>query len=102
MQTFYKKPEEQECISVGCVPSASVAVEGGAFSLGVVCGGGCVCQGVTAWGCLPTGVCPVRVSVQWGCLPRGCLARGVSARGCVPHPPCENRIKDACEKITLL
>ena len=52
--------EEQECIPVGCVPSAAVAVPGG------VClpGGVSACQRVSAWQgragegvCLPRGVC---------------------------------------------
>ena len=39
--------KKQECIPVGCVPSAAVAFLGG------VCPGG-VCQGgVPAWECLP-------------------------------------------------
>ena len=38
---------EQECIPVGCVPSAAVAV----------CWMGVVCPGVSARGCLPGGVC---------------------------------------------
>ena len=52
---------QQECIPVGCVPSA--AIRGG------------VCAGVSAWGgCLPR-----------GCLPWGVYAQGVSARGvCIP------------------
>ena len=70
----------QECIPVGRVPSAAVAV----------------CWGR---GCLPAK----------GRLPRGWLSRGVSARGvCVskhalsqtPHPPV-NRMTDRCKNITF-
>ena len=72
--------QQQECIPVGCVPSAAVAAGGGwvypsmHWAGGVylsmhwaveVCpsihwvGGGGVCPGgVSAWGCLPRGVCP--------------------------------------------
>ena len=63
---------QQECIPVGCVPSAAVAV--------------CWGRGVSAWG---GGVCLV------GCLPRGVSAwRGVSGGGVCPegvsgrHPYC--------------
>ena len=63
----------QECIPVGCLPSAAVAVSGGWGGV-VRLGGGC-------WprGCLPGGVCP-------GGLPGGCLPRGVSVQGgCLPR-----------------
>ena len=64
---------QQECIPVGCVPSAAVAVCGGGGE--GVCPGGCVCPGE---GCVCPGVC----------LPRGCLPRaGVT-------PPCEQN--DRC------
>ena len=56
---------EEECIPVGCVPSATVAVSGGG-----------VCQGVGV--CLEKGACLPRrgrVYLGGGCLPR----RGVSA-----------------------
>ena len=58
---------EQECISVGCVPSAAVVISWG-------------------WGCLPRGclsgrgVCPGGVCLG-GCLLRGCLLREC---GCTP------------------
>ena len=54
--------DQQECIPVGCVPSAAVAVcRGGAWSL--------------SGGCLPGGVCPgAGVSARGrGCLTGGCL-----------------------------
>ena len=79
---------KQECIPVGCVPSAALAV---------CCGGGVSVQGVSALGgclprgdggvCLPGGICP-GVSA-WGCLPRGASApvhAGI-------HPPV-NRMTD--------
>ena len=58
---------KQECIPVGCIPPASVAV------LGVACLRGCLPRGVSAWGCLPRGA---------GCLPRG---GGVCLEGCLPR-----------------
>ena len=72
---------KQECIPVGCIPSAAVVVSG---------------EGVSSLegGCLPKleGVCPggdcLGVSAQGGvCLPRGvCVPKEVSARGCTPSP----------------
>ena len=70
----------QECIPVGCVPSAAVAVS---WREGCLPGGGVVCPG----GVSAQGVCP-----GWGCLAGvvsawegGMSAWGVSAR----HPlPC--------------
>ena len=60
----------QECIPVGCVPPASVAVSGESSRWRGVWAG--VCQG----GCLPWWA-----SAQGRCLPRvgGCLPRGESA-----------------------
>ena len=61
---------QQECITVGRVPSAAVAV----------------CQGVSAWGgclpggCVPGGVCLGGVFPR-GCLHMECLARRMSAWG---------------------
>ena len=57
----------KECIPVGCVPSAAVAISGGS-----VCSGGCLLWGVSVLG----GVCS-----QMGGLLRGCLLWGVSALG---------------------
>ena len=57
---FSKNLAKQECIPVGCVLSAAVAV----------CLGVCLPRGVSAWGCLPS-----------GCLPRGVSAKGVSVWG---------------------
>ena len=80
---------EQECITVGCVPSAAVAV-GGMSALGGVCLWGCpprecVCLGVSAWGVsargevvYPGGVYPVGVSAQ-GDVSQHALGRGLSA-----------------------
>ena len=58
---------EQECIPVGCIPSAAVAV-----SLEVCLSGGCLprglsTQGVSAQGDVNPG--------GWVCLPRGSSAR---------------------------
>ena len=90
---------EQECIPVGCVPSAAVAVWGG----GVVCllGGVCFFGGVCLLGgCLLLGGVPA----SWGCLLLGggvCfLGAGIPA--CTEAdtpPPCEQT--DACKNITF-
>ena len=48
------KSVKQECIPVGCVPSAAMASAGGGGSTRVgVSGQGGVCLGVSARGCLP-------------------------------------------------
>ena len=88
---MYKYYSVQECIPVGCVPSAVVAVlEGG------VCLGGCLPRrGVFTQG---GGVYPGR-----GCLPReGVSAQrgGVSAQGAVHLPPVI-RIANRCKNITF-
>ena len=62
---------EQECILVGFIPSAAVAVCLEGVCLGGVCLGGVVCPGEYL---------PREVFTQVVCLPRGCLSRGVSAR----------------------
>ena len=80
----------QECIPVGCVPSAAVAV----------CLGGCLLPGVclpglVSW-CLPLGVCLPGVGSSW-CLPGGvflgvsswCLPGGVSDPLHAGKPPRE-------------
>ena len=63
---------EQECIPVGCVPSAAGRL-GGRVSVG---------------GCPPGGVCP------GGCLPGGVCLGGA-------HLPPVDRMSDACENITF-
>ena len=82
---FGKNFAKQECIPVGCIPPASVAISWGR---------GCLTRGVCQ-----KGVCLERVclggSARWG----GCLPRGVSAWGCLPHTPYGQT--DACENITL-
>ena len=81
---------KQECIPVGCVPSAAVAI---------CWGGGCLPGGVSAQrGCLPRGgVCP------GVCLPGGVSAQGagVSAGVCLADTPPVDRMTDPCENITL-
>ena len=92
--------QKQECIPVGCVPSASVAIcgEGMCLPRGV-----CVCPGVSSRGvvCL-VGVC------QGGCLPGGCLPGGCLPRGCVSQhalgqtpPPLVDRMTDRRKNITF-
>ena len=96
---MFQKYHIQECIPVGCVPFAAVAVSGRMCLPG---GGGMSAEG----GCLPrgcllsrAGVCPGRgvvylrrgMSVQWGreCLPRGCLSRACLPRaGVCPDGVC--------------
>ena len=56
--------KKKECILVGCVPFAAVAVLGRVVSAygGGVFPGGVSAQGVSAWGCLPRGVSAQGVS----------------------------------------
>ena len=97
IQVSYSK---QECIPVGCVPSAAVAMPipactgQGEVYPSIHWAGVCVSQHALGRGCLPRGclprggVCPGVVSAQgmWGCL---------STQGCVSQhalrqtPPCE-------------
>ena len=70
---------QQECIPVGCVPSAAVAAwGGGGLPKGWVSARGVGVSAWGFWGCLPGGVC------LGGAYPGGCLPRG----GCTPPPPC--------------
>ena len=74
----YQHISKQECIPVGCVPSASVAVGGGGGCLKGVCPGGCLNRGG-----LPGGVSAQGWGVSaWGCvcIP-ACTGQGVSAQG---------------------
>ena len=75
---FLRILTQEECIPVGCVPPAAVAVSVGVFPGGM-------------GGCMPGGG-----SAQWGCLPRGgWLPRGVSAQlGCTPPPSPVNRMTE--------
>ena len=80
--------QKQECIPVGCVPSASVAI----------CGEGM---------CLPRGVCLPGGVFQGGCLPGGCLPGGCLPRGvCIPactgaDTPLVDRMTDRRKNITF-
>ena len=97
---------QQECIPIGCVPSAAVAVRGrclpgGVSAQGSVCPWGCLPQdvclgGVCLGGVCPGGVCPGGgVCPRGGCLPRGGVyPGGCLRRGCV----CQT---DRCKNITL-
>ena len=71
---------QQECIPVGCAPSAAVAVSrGGVSSQGGVCSWGGVCSGgVSALGGVCSGGCLLLGGVS---APGGCLLWGVSALG---------------------
>ena len=71
---------KQECIPVGCIPSAAVAA------------GGCI-PAYTGQGVCPGGVCRGGVGPGGVCL--GESAQGVSARGHAGiHPPPVNRMTD--------
>ena len=79
--------EKQECIPVGCIPSAAVVV--------LWRGGVCL-----------RGVCPGEVSAQWGCLPGGCLpgggvGLGVSVWGVCPGGYLPRRVVSAQEGCEL-
>ena len=88
--------------SVGCVPSAIVAIRGkGCLPEGGCMPGEClpkggwclpgdVCQGVSARGCLPEGV-----SAR-GCLPRECLPGVVSDSECLPGGCLPSEQNDRC------
>ena len=73
---------KQECIPVGCVPSAAVTAGGG-----VVCRGGVSAQGVSARGWVSA---------------RGCLPGGISQHALrqTPSSPAD-RMTDRCKNITL-
>ena len=84
---------KQECIPVGCVPSATVAICRGVPALGgCLFWGGCLLQGVPALG---------------GACSRGCLVQGVSAPRGWWYPsmhsgrPPVNRMTDRCKNITF-
>ena len=87
---------KQECIPVGCVPSATAAVcwgvpaPGGACSWGVPAPGGCLLQGVPARGCLLLGG-----ACCWGCLLLGVVSQHALRQ--TPPP----RQTDRCKNITF-
>ena len=71
---------QQECIPVGYILSAGVAISGGSAQGGLL--NGVSTRGVSAWGCLPREVStPVHAGI---------------------HTPPVNRMTDACENITFL
>ena len=96
----FLRETKQECIPVGCVPSAAVTVVSqhalGRGKMGVytsmhwegVCISACTGQGVSARGVSAGVVCP-----------GGHLPGGVCPGGCLPHTPLPpvNRMTDACE-----
>ena len=73
--------------------------------LGHLTGGGCLPGGCLPWGCLPGEVSAHGGVCLGQCLPGGSTS-GLSPRGgtcpggCLPRSPV-NRIRDACENITL-
>ena len=85
---------KQECIPVGCVPPASVAISGGGSAhRGVFAPGGVVYLGVSAGGSVcPGGVCP------GGVCPEGVVC--VSVYGSV-HPLWTEWLTDRCKNITF-
>ena len=78
----------QECIPVGCLSSAGLAV-----------GGGCLSGRCLPRGCLPGGVCP---SACWDSQPPG-QTRGVSAlvHAGIHTPLWTEFLTHACENITF-
>ena len=74
---------KQECIPLGCIPSAAVAISGGGVS---------AYGGVRPGGCLPRGcVCPGR------CLPMGCVClEGMCIPACNGADTPVNRVPDTC------
>ena len=74
----YRHILQQECIPVGCVPSAAVAGRGGE---GEVSARGCLAwwgRELSGQGAVyPRGVCP---GGEWGCLDRGMSGQGVSVQ----------------------
>ena len=84
---YYKIRRKQECIPVGCVLSAAVAISGrGCFPMGECLSGVVSARGVSAQG----GVCPEGVFPGGECLPRG-----------EADPPVERILDICCENITL-
>ena len=73
---------KQECIPVGCVPSAAVTVSEGGWCLPARWG--CLLAGC---GCLHGGCLPRRWGLSGGYLPRGWLPRGCLPGGCLPDTP---------------
>ena len=115
---IFERKLNQECIPVGCVPSAAAAVSGGCVLPVEGCtSGGCASQGVyfpggvLARGCTSQGVC-----FPGGVLPRGCASWGevlpgkcASGGGVVSqhalrqtprHPPVD-RMTDMWKNITF-
>ena len=94
LQKFKKK---QECIPVGCVPSATVAISGGVLRGGVSApGGGAWSEG----GVCSQGGCLVRCGVS---APGGGWSGGVwypSMHWGRPPPPVD-RMTDTCKNITF-
>ena len=119
---------QQECIPVGCVPSAAAAISwgrgvlpGGVCFSGGLCflGRGCVSQGgVLPGGCASEGYVLPRGCAPWGggcasqggvlprgdVLPRGwwCASRGgVVSQHALRQTPPVNRMTDRCKNITF-
>ena len=107
---------KQECIPVGCIPSAAVAIwgclpKGVSASWGVCLGGvsalvGCLLRGVSAWGsvypgeCLPMGVHPPQTQRQTASpRPRGRYPPDPEAEG--DTPLWTEFLTHACENITF-
>ena len=92
------KNQRQECILVGYVPSAAVAVYWGGGEWGYLPAK----EGGVG---LPGGVCRGECLSARGCLPGGSACQGVSAQGVVsdrqPTPRTEF-FTHACENITFL
>ena len=77
---------KQECISVGCIPSAAVAAGGG-----VGCISACTGQG----GCIPA-------CTRWGVSAQGSVCLGGLPQCMLGYTLPVDRMTDACKNITLL
>ena len=93
-----QKQQQQECIPVGYVPSATVAVcQGGAWSGGVSAPGGCL-----VWGCLLWGVPCLGVPAPGGTWSGGSApGMGSGIPACIEADPPANRMTDRCINITF-
>ena len=106
-----KKFFKQECIPVGCVPSATEAVwwEGGGVcsrgSLlpGGVCSGGCLLRGSLLQGgmCLLPGGSALGGCLFWGVSPPGGGGGSILACTEADTPPPVDRMTDTCKNITF-
>ena len=84
--TTWKYFNLQECIPVGCIPSATVAILGG-----LLLGGGSALGGCLLWGCLLWGGACFGDACSWGVVSQHALRQ---------TPPVD-RMTDTCKNITF-